>query len=112
MTSPPITVSLTAAPLPTSVVQGVNVVGTQADASVGVVAPEGLEDPRKSEQEQCMLLASPASHKDTLKSEHAEDSAPGVAGALFAALAHTDAPTLVKAAVRTSSGMFLEEPSC
>ena len=52
-----------------------------------------------------MLLASPASHKDTLKSEHAEDSAPGVAGA-FAALAHTDAPTLMKAAVRASSGMF------
>ena len=69
MTSPPITVSLTAAPLPTSVVPGVNAVGTPADASVGVVAPEGLEDPRKSEQEQGMLLASPTGLKDTLKSE-------------------------------------------
>jgi hypothetical protein len=38
-----------------------------------------------------MLLASPASLKDTLKSEHVEDSATGVARA-FAALAHTDAP--------------------
>jgi hypothetical protein len=62
-------------------------------------------------QEQGMLLASPASHKDTLKSEHAEDSAPKAAGA-FAALAHTDAPTLTKAAVRASSGMCLEEPYC
>jgi hypothetical protein len=69
MTSPPITVSLTAAPLPTSVVPGLHVVGPPADASVGVVAPEGLEDPRKSEQEQGMLLASPTGLKDTLKSE-------------------------------------------
>ena len=88
MTSPPITVSLTTAPLPTSVVPGVNAVGTPADASVGVFAPEGLEDPRKSEQEQGMLLASPTSHKDSLKSEHAEDSAPRAARA-FAAPTHT-----------------------
>jgi hypothetical protein len=66
MTSPPITVSLTAAPLPTSVVPGAIAVGTPADSSVGVVAPEGLEDPRKSEQEQGMLKASPVGRKDTL----------------------------------------------
>ena len=86
----------------------------QSQLVVGV-APEGLKDTRKSEQEQGMLLASPASLKDTLKSEHVEDSATGATGA-FAALAHTYAPTLMKAAVRDSStatsGMFLEEPSC
>ena len=86
----------------------------QSQLVVGV-APEGLKDTHKSEQEQGMLLASPASLKDTLKSEHVEDSATGATGA-FAALAHTDAPTLMKAAVRESStatsGMLLEEPSC
>jgi hypothetical protein len=80
----------------------------QSQLVVGV-APDGLKDTRKYEQEQGMSLASPASLKDTLKSEHVEDSATGATGA-FAALAHTDAPTPMKAAARESSiatsGMF------
>ena len=73
----------------------------QSQLVVGV-APEGLKDTRKSEQEQGMLLASPTSLNDTLKSEHIEDSATRATGA-FAALARTDVPTPMKAAIRESS---------
>ena len=86
----------------------------QSQLVVGV-PPEGLKDTRKSEQEQGILLASPTSLNDTLKSEHVEDSATGATGA-FAALARTDVPTPMKAAIRESSTatsrMFLEEPYC